>query len=73
MPRQAGASLGARGSGRDLTVDGLDAVDVVLREGVGAGVAEGVVRVHQGSGVRGVREPQGVAKFMGGDEEQIVT
>lgn len=59
-------------SSSDLTVDGLNAIDVILREGIGAGVAESVVGIHQGTRVSGVSEPQGVAKFMGGNKKQIV-
>lgn len=59
-------------SSDELTIDGLNAIDVILREQVGAGFAEGVVGIHQGTRVRRVREPQGMAKFVGSNKKQIV-
>lgn len=56
----------------DLTIDGLNAIDVILRERISAGFAEGVVGIHQGTRVRRVREPQGMAKFMGSNKKQVV-
>lgn len=59
-------------SSDDLTIDGLNAIDVILREQVGAGVPESVGGIHQGSRVCGVSEPQGMAKFMGSNNKQVV-
>lgn len=56
----------------DLTVDGLNAIDVILREQVGTGFTEGVIGIHQGTRVRRVREPQGMAKFVGSNKKQVV-
>lgn len=71
-PRYAHTSPCTQGSSHTLTVDGLNAIDVILREGVGAGVVENIVGIHQGTRVSGMREPQGMAKFMGSNKKQIV-
>lgn len=42
----------------DLTVEGLNAVDVILRECICAGFVESIVGIHQSTRVRGVRKPQ---------------
>lgn len=43
-----------------------------MREGVGAGFTESIDGIHQGNRVSGVREPQGMAKFMGSNKKQII-
>lgn len=56
----------------DLTIEGLNAVDVILMECVGAGFVESIVGIHQSTRVRGVRQPQWMAKFMGSNKKQVV-
>lgn len=59
-------------SSSNLTVDGLNTIDVILRECVGAGFPERVVGIHQSTRVRGVRKPQGMTEFMSSNKKQVV-
>ena len=56
----------------DLTVDGLNAIDVILMQWVAAGVNESIIGIHQGPRIRGVSQPQGMAEFMGSNRKQVV-
>lgn len=54
-----------------LTIDRLDSVNIILRKWVFARIQGDVIGEHQSCLIIGVREPQGVAKFMSSHEKQV--
>ena len=56
-----------------LTIEGLDAVDIITGQNVGVGVAVSLVDwVHQSAHVVGVGQTHGVTELMGSHHEQVV-
>lgn len=55
-----------------LTIERLDAIDIILGQNEGVRVGVWVHRVHESTRVIGVRQAQGVAKLMGSHEEEDV-
>lgn len=53
-----------------LTIEGLDAFDVIHRQWVTGG--EGVNWVHQSTGIGGMGHTEGVAQLVGCHYEQVV-
>lgn len=52
------------------TIERLNAFDVICRQDKCVWVSVAVRRVHEGTGVTGVRQTQRVTKLMGGHQEQ---
>ena len=56
-----------------LTIEGLDAVDIITGQNVGVGVSVSLVDwVHQSAHVVGVGQAHGVTELMGSHHEQVV-
>lgn len=55
-----------------LTIEGLDAVDIIPGQDEGVRVSVIVHRVHESTGIIRVSQAQGVAKLMGGHHEEDV-
>lgn len=56
-----------------LTIERLDAIDVIARQNEGVRVFVAVHGVHESAGVIRVGQTQGVAKFMGCNHEEDIT
>lgn len=56
-----------------LTIEGLNATYVVIRQAECIGVKETIAGVHDWVWIVGVMQPQGMAKLMNSNKEQICT
>lgn len=65
--------LFTRSGDERLTVDGLDPLDVVLVQCEVVGVNPAVQRDHNGAGVVGMLQTQGVTKLVDCNQEEIYT